>query len=632
MRFYSKRSVWPAIFWLALPILWLPTSTAAKPTVQLLVKPFIENNTIRLGGAVTQVTITARVNLEGVAYHWTLSGPGTYTVDATSRKFYYTLPEHLSAARAEVTIAVAVSEEQGETATEQVTFSLHDPSPLPTAIPTPVPSQEGMTTPTPTAVLPPPKDLAQLLEEAEAYFKRTFYTEPEGRNALSLYQEVLRLEPGNQEARQKIREMAANLKQWAEKASNEADYGKAQRYLQRYGLIAQYLLTVPGEQGVKEEAEAVRQRLKELESLVEEPTFSPTPTATPPPTPTVSQADSGSLETPPPTPQEMTPTPAPVGPANVLKRPGEAYAVIIGLGTYADARIPPLRFTENDAQGLADVLTDPRYGGIPQDHVKLLLDQAATEQAMKHAIGQWLRQQAQEKDLVLLYFAGHTADEDGDSFWVPHDAESDDFYATALNRADLADLFARIPAKQILTFVDASYPAAGENAKEKTPPPSWGETLAGEGRITISAADGQQHSLELAPQQHGLFAYYLLEGLKGEADANQDGLIDLTELWNYLQAQAAAASSKSGDPQTPQLQGALSAIPLTANPVILQKQQEEKQSQAKQARLIEIYRTGGISAEQFTKAMAILKNKGRDQLLEDLLAGKLSLELFKESF
>lgn len=52
--------------------------------------------------------------------------------------------------------------------------------------------------------------------------------------------------------------------------------------------------------------------------------------------------------------------------------------------------------------------------------------------------------------------------------------------------------------------------------------------------------------------RHGLFTYYLLRGLKGEADANLDGEVTLGELAAFLgQAVPAAARSNFRQEQRP---------------------------------------------------------------------------------
>jgi uncharacterized caspase-like protein len=61
------------------------------------------------------------------------------------------------------------------------------------------------------------------------------------------------------------------------------------------------------------------------------------------------------------------------------------------------------------------------------------------------------------------------------------------------------------------------------------------ETLSKtEGRITITASQFDEVSIEDARLKHGVFSYHLLQGLQGIADSNQDQVVGVMELYQYL--------------------------------------------------------------------------------------------------
>ena len=62
--------------------------------------------------------------------------------------------------------------------------------------------------------------------------------------------------------------------------------------------------------------------------------------------------------------------------------------------------------------------------------------------------------------------------------------------------------------------------------------------------------------MEIEDYRHGVFTFYALEGLKGPADANKDGLITLAELHTYLSGKVAEETEMEGNAQHPQLIGA----------------------------------------------------------------------------
>ena len=68
----------------------------------------------------------------------------------------------------------------------------------------------------------------------------------------------------------------------------------------------------------------------------------------------------------------------------------------------------------------------------------------------------------------------------------------------------------------------------------------------------ITASSGDEFSGPLEEAKHGMFSYFLMKGMEGGADANQDNQITAGELHAYVQQNVIQQSSGS---QTPELQG-----------------------------------------------------------------------------
>ena len=75
-----------------------------------------------------------------------------------------------------------------------------------------------------------------------------------------------------------------------------------------------------------------------------------------------------------------------------------------------------------------------------------------------------------------------------------------------------------------------------------------------DGVCIISASDDSQFSQESAQWGggHGVFTHYLLQGLKGEADYNRDGVVNLGEIIPYLSENVRRATRNL---QTPTVAG-----------------------------------------------------------------------------
>ena len=71
----------------------------------------------------------------------------------------------------------------------------------------------------------------------------------------------------------------------------------------------------------------------------------------------------------------------------------------------------------------------------------------------------------------------------------------------------------------------------------------------------FSASSGSQISGALKEKEHGLFTYYLLKGMSGDADINKDKSIQLNELSKYVSKNVKDQAAINGREQTPELQG-----------------------------------------------------------------------------
>jgi uncharacterized caspase-like protein len=270
------------------------------------------------------------------------------------------------------------------------------------------------------------------------------------------------------------------------------------------------------------------------------------------------------------------PPPAPKLPAH------ERWAVVIGVGTYESPTVPRLRYTVSDAEAIYQTLIGP--AGFKKENVLLLTDRSErkpTLRNIKWALGTFLGRSAKKDDTVLIFFAGHGAPEvdtrgverDGlAKYLIPSDADPDDLYSTALPMDELQTIFARIEAERVVAFLDACYSGAAggrtftaKRTRATNLDDLFLERLTrSKGRAIVTASRPSEVSLELPELGHGIFTYYLVNGLKGGADLNRDGLVTLQELYEYLEQQVTAKSRAAVGNQHPVMKGEMEGVlPLT---------------------------------------------------------------------
>jgi hypothetical protein len=260
----------------------------------------------------------------------------------------------------------------------------------------------------------------------------------------------------------------------------------------------------------------------------------------------------------------------------------ESWAVIIGVGRYDSPAIPFLKYSVPDADAMYTVLTTS--GGFKKDNVLLLTDRSdrkPTLRNVKYALGTFLARSARKDDTVVIYFAGHGAPEvdprgierDGlAKYLIPTDADPDDLFSTALPMDDLQTVFGRIEADRVVVFLDACYSGAAGGrtfASRRTRAGAVDDLFLerltrSRGRAIVTAARPSEVSIELPELGHGIFTYYLTEGLRGAGDLNRDGIVALQELYEYVEQQVTRKSRAVGGNQHPVMKGELEGIlPLT---------------------------------------------------------------------
>jgi len=247
--------------------------------------------------------------------------------------------------------------------------------------------------------------------------------------------------------------------------------------------------------------------------------------------------------------------------------------VVIGVGQYDSAEVPRLTYAAADADAVYQLLTGP--GGFRKEHVVLLSDRTDRKPTLRNirwALGTFLSRSARKDDTVLIFFAGHGAPEvdprgvekDGlAKYLAPSDVEPDDLYSSALPMDELLNVFGRIEADRVVAFLDACYSgAAGGRSftSRKTRAAGVDDAFLArltqaKGRAIVTASRPAEVSLELAELGHGVFTYYLLQGLKGAADRNGDGVVTLQELYEYLDQEVTRKARAAGGNQHPVMKG-----------------------------------------------------------------------------
>jgi hypothetical protein len=227
---------------------------------------------------------------------------------------------------------------------------------------------------------------------------------------------------------------------------------------------------------------------------------------------------------------------------------GQRFAVVVGVSEYNDSSIHALRYADDDARAFYQFLLSDRagLGGFDKDNVELLLNDEATYRNIRTALFSFLMK-ATERDVVVLYFAGHGAADPyrpTDYYLLSYDTEVGSLAGTALPMSDVSEAVHRLRARDVIVITDACHSAAvgGQMAMRSASPNAINRTFLEQmasstgGYVTITASEVTQYSQEDARWGggHGAFTYYLLQGLDGAADQDQDRIVTLGEAFEYV--------------------------------------------------------------------------------------------------
>lgn len=227
----------------------------------------------------------------------------------------------------------------------------------------------------------------------------------------------------------------------------------------------------------------------------------------------------------------------------------QTYVVSIGTGVYRDRHITSRPYASRDADMVANYFQS--LGGVPPSNIRLLQDFKASRADLDDVLSNWTQLHAAEQSVVIVYFSGQAmVAPSGDILLVPHDGRPATGHLYPLK--DLESALAKLKAKQIVFIFDGLVTRLPTKANTKPAALQWG--VEGENRIRLIGGEDLAQGLEDDRHRCGLFTYYLLRGLRGEADTNRDNDVTLGELTGYVRQKVAwAAKTQFNTEQRPQL-------------------------------------------------------------------------------
>jgi hypothetical protein len=215
---------------------------------------------------------------------------------------------------------------------------------------------------------------------------------------------------------------------------------------------------------------------------------------------------------------------APAGYQQVLPN---LWILAVGVNNYQNATINNLNFCVADAKGVIDSLKAQEGKNYAKVNSLLIADGEAltpTVDNIKRNLSFF--DQAGEKDVILLFMAGHgVSDNAGKFLFLPSDtrrnANGSLVETTTITDGDIVKVLNR--AGNLLIFIDACQSGGVDNDRLV-------RVLQETNAFVFASSRGNELSQERADLGHGVFTYSVMEGIKGAVTAQAQGNVTVLGL------------------------------------------------------------------------------------------------------
>ena len=230
------------------------------------------------------------------------------------------------------------------------------------------------------------------------------------------------------------------------------------------------------------------------------------------------------------------------------------WLLLVGVDRYQDPHLPDLQYSSIDCQGLSEAIAEATVAFSSkqiQTHHDITAEKptlATVEASLEQMVTQ-----ARSQDTILFYFSGHGFQDakQQQAVLCLSDTQKDDLLSTGLSLQKLLNAFGRCAARQQLVWLDACHSgkmtlrgtsdansSADSTATLENPTAHLVSVLREQaarssGFYALLSCDRDQRSWEFPELGHGVFTYYLMRGLRGEA-TNAQGAISADSLYRYV--------------------------------------------------------------------------------------------------
>jgi hypothetical protein len=222
------------------------------------------------------------------------------------------------------------------------------------------------------------------------------------------------------------------------------------------------------------------------------------------------------------------------------------YAVLIASSQFPkEPKLQPLRCPENDVNGINKLLTSEVYGSFDESNILKNSESRAVEFKIHEVL-----KKATRDDLVLIYYSGHgKVDRTGRLHLATIDTSEEFLKTTSVSIGKIWELIDDSDSKKIVLILDCCYSGAASGTfikKGGLNDELNSNFIQGSGTYILTASNPVQVAFEKEGDLYSILSKHIIEGIEeGGADKDDDGLVSMGELYEYVYEQVRKESSQT---------------------------------------------------------------------------------------
>jgi hypothetical protein len=222
----------------------------------------------------------------------------------------------------------------------------------------------------------------------------------------------------------------------------------------------------------------------------------------------------------------------------------------IGIDRYASPN--ELTYSVKDASDFLEAVEKGKSDAYDKVVTYGVFNDKATAKNIDGVFSQ-IQEIADPNDTVLIYFSGHGLREDMNYYFIPYDGNGADLDKTALSQQRMKENIAKLSkVGKVFLFIDSCHSGAFEldGVREEISSFDKLKHQFGDNIFILAASRADQEAQDMfrlenkAVANNGLFAYAVLEGLKGAAARREDNIVDNYTLGTYVRRRVDSLSDQ----------------------------------------------------------------------------------------